>query len=100
MVKCNNLSMSETKEEQVQQIQKQNKKKLKLLIVFCMNFQMILFVELVGSLLIFVLRRKKEDTGVCVPAMVKEYICFGGGYTGHNNVVSWFWAGKCSCDNI
>lgn len=57
--------MSETKEEQVQQIQKQNKKKLKLLIVFCMNFQMILFVELVGSLLIFVLRRKKEDTGVC-----------------------------------
>ena len=35
LVKCNNLSMSEIKQEQVQQIQKEKP----LLIVFCVNFR-------------------------------------------------------------
>ena len=112
LVKCNSFSMSEGKEEQVHLIKE--KKRQKLLLVFCMDFQMVLLWNWLGGLRVKSFFFKEKPLGKryrCVVAMVKEYICLGGGYTGKGidvcvcartnrqcNVVSWFWAGKCSCD--
>ena len=46
LVKCNSFSMSEGKEEQVHLIKE--KKRQKLLLVFCMDFQMVLLWNWLG----------------------------------------------------
>ena len=67
--------MSEIKQEQVQQIQKKKAAFDSVL----RKFQMILFVELVLSLIFFLFEKRKKIQVCACNAMVKEYICFGEG---------------------